>query len=230
MTSADAVARSRPLRPLRKDAARNRELLIAAAREVFAQRGLEASLDDIARQAGLGVGTAYRHFANKYELATAIFQQSVDEVVTIAGRALTADDPWQGLVGFLENLLEAQTADRGLREILMGAHDPKDMEQVHDRLIGPFTEIVERARRNGDLRADVTPTDLGIVTMMLCQTADLAGDESPQLWRRYLTVVLDGLRAGTSSEPLPVEPLTEAAFRSAMSSHKQLLVRAQRGD
>ncbi len=225
MTSTDAVA---PSRPLRKDAVRNRELLIAAAREVFAQRGLEASMDDIARQAGLGVGTAYRHFANKYELATAIFEQSIDGVVGFAERALDATDPWQGLVSFLESLLEAQTADRGLREILMGAHDSKDMEQVHDRLIGPFSQIVERARQSGALRPDVQPTDLGVVTMMLCQAADLAGAESPQLWRRYLAVVLDGLRAGASADPLPIAPLSENAFRSAMAAHKQMLVREQR--
>ena len=84
---------------MRKDAARNRGLLIDAAREVFAQRGLEASLDDVAHRAGLGVGTAYRHFANKYELAGAILQHAVDEIVAHAEHALTVEDPWQALVG-----------------------------------------------------------------------------------------------------------------------------------
>ncbi len=225
MTTINAVA---PPRALRKDAARNRALLITAAREVFAHRGLEASLDDIARQAGVGVGTAYRHFANKYELATAIFEQSVEEIVASAEHALIAEEPWQGLVEVLESLLEAQTADRGLREILMGAHDPKDIEQVHDRLIGPFTAIVERAQRSGDLRADVTPTDLGVLTMMLCQCADLAGDASPHLWRRYLALQLDGLRARPSTTALPVEPLSTDELRAAMSAHKQALARTNR--
>src|ERR1700761_5574319 len=96
---ADQIA---PARPLRKDAARNRELLIEAAREVFARRGLEASLDDVAHHAGLGVGTAYRHFANKYELATALMQQTIDTIVASAEQALQADDPWVGLTDFLE--------------------------------------------------------------------------------------------------------------------------------
>ena len=218
MTATNAGAPSRPARPLRKDAARNRELLIGAAREVFAERGLDASLDDIARQAGLGVGTAYRHFANKYELASAIFDQSVDDVVGFAEQAALADDPWQGLVGFLERLLAAQTADRGLREMLMGAHSPKDIEQVHDRLIGPLGTVVERARRGGVLRADITTTDLGVITMMLCEVADLAADRSPELWRRYLAVVLDGLRSGATA--LPVPPLADEDFRRAMSCHK----------
>src|ERR1700742_4129660 len=97
-------------RPLRKDAARNRELLIQAAREVFAERGLEASLDDIAHRAGLGVGTAYRHFANKYELAMAIFAQAIDDIVGLVDHALTLDDPWEGIVGFLAGAAEAQAS------------------------------------------------------------------------------------------------------------------------
>src|ERR1700753_2229289 len=109
---------------MRKDAARNRELLLAAARNVFAERGLDASLDDIARQAGVGVGTAYRHFANKFELAEAIMKQALDEVLAVAEQATRADDPWAGLVGFLEFILDLQTRDRGLREVMMGlTHD-----------------------------------------------------------------------------------------------------------
>ncbi len=165
---------SRASRPLRKDAARNRELLIESARVVFARRGLEASLDDIAHQAGLGVGTAYRHFANKYELATALMQQTIDLMVDSAEQALTADDPWDGLVSFLEAALTAQTVDRGLREVLMGVHDPEKMEQVHDRLIGPISELLLRAQRAGRIRADADTTDLGFIIGMLCTVADMA--------------------------------------------------------
>src|SRR3954464_12088586 len=89
-------------RPLRKDAARNRALLVQAGREVFAERGLEASLDDVARPAGLGVGTAYRHFANKFELARAIFTEAIEEIVDTARAAAAMDDAWAGIVAFLE--------------------------------------------------------------------------------------------------------------------------------
>src|SRR4051812_42378530 len=112
-----------PARAPRKDALRNRELLIVAAREVFAERGLDASLDDVARRAGVGVGTAYRHFANKHELVAAIFQQAIVEIAALAQTALAAQDPWDGLVQFLEGTLDAQTVNRGLREVLMGVHD-----------------------------------------------------------------------------------------------------------
>lgn len=209
-------------RPLRKDAARNRELLIASARVVFARRGLEASLDEIAHQAGLGVGTAYRHFANKYELATALMQQTIDLMVDSAEQALTADDPWDGLVRFLEAALTAQTVDRGLREVLMGVHDPEKMQQVHDRLIGPISELLLRAQRAGRIRADVDTTDLGFIIGMLCTVADMAAG-SPELWRRYLTILLDGLRPGGT--PFTTPPLTDPEFRQAMATHKQLMTR-----
>lgn len=209
-------------RPLRKDAARNRAALIAAARTVFAERGLEASLDDVAREAGVGVGTAYRHFANKYELAKAIFAEAVDAIVALAEHALTYDDPWDGVTAFLAGTAEAQAADRGLREVLMGIHDEEQMEQVNDRLEGPMTALIDRAKATGALRADAEATDLGFMMMMLCTVADMTGDQAPEMWRRYLPMLLDGLRPGSE---LPVPPIESEAFRTAMKSHKLRLLR-----
>jgi AcrR family transcriptional regulator len=212
-------------RPLRKDAARNRALLVQAAREVFAERGLKASLDDIAHRAGLGVGTAYRHFANKYELAQAIFAEAVDQVIELADRAADADDPWAGIVAFLAGTAEMQTADRGLREVLMGVHDAEQMEQVNQRLSGPLHRMIERAKAAALVRPDVEATDLGIVVLMLCTVADITGDAAPDLWRRYLPMLLDGLRAGSD---LPVPPVPEDVLRKAMNTHKQRLARLSR--
>jgi AcrR family transcriptional regulator len=205
-------------RPMRKDAARNRELLLAAAREVFGERGLDASLDDIAARAGVGVGTAYRHFSNKYELATAILGERIEQVVDLAQSCAADPDPWQGIVGFIEGAATAQTADRGLREVLMGAHDPAQMEQIHDRLTAPLRDLVARAKADGVLRDDAEATDVGVVLMMLCTVADVTADVAPDLWRRYLPMLLDGLRPGAA---LPMMPIDEAALRSAMSTHKQ---------
>jgi AcrR family transcriptional regulator len=209
-------------RPLRKDAARNRALLIDAARTVFAERGLEASLDDIAHRAGLGVGTAYRHFANKYELAEAIFAEAIDRVIALAEHAAESPDAWDGIVAFLEGTAEMQTADRGLREVLMGVHDPERMEQVNDRLSPPMRRMIERGKHAGQIRPDVEVTDLGIVVLMLCTVADVTGDASPDLWRRYLPMLLDGLRTGTD---LPVPPVPEDVLRKAMDSHKRRLAK-----
>jgi AcrR family transcriptional regulator len=204
------------------DAARNRALLVTAAREVFAERGLEASLDDIARHAGLGVGTAYRHFANKYELAEAIFADAVDDIVALAERAAAAHDPWAGIVMFLEGTAEAQTTDRGLREVLMGTHNPERTEQIGDRLSAPLRKLVVRGKRAGVLGQGVESTDLGIVLLMLCTVADVTADSAPDLWRRYLPALLDGLQSDT---PLPVPAIDEDDLRTALGAHKQRLAR-----
>ena len=217
-----AHAQQAASRPLRKDAARNRALLVQAAREVFAERGLEASLDDVAHHAGLGVGTAYRHFANKYELAQAIFAEAVEQVVALAERSAEVADPWEGLVAFLQGVAELQTSDRGLREVLMGVHDPERMEQANERFSAPLRRIVERAKGAGCVRLDVEPTDLGIVVMMLCTVTDVTADAAPDLWRRYLAMLLDGLRAGSE---LPTPAIDEGVLRKAMYAHKQRLAR-----
>jgi AcrR family transcriptional regulator len=214
-------------RPLRKDAARNRALLVQAAREVFAERGLEASMDDVAHRAGLGVGTAYRHFANKYELAVAILAEAIEQVYQLVDDAVANPDPWAGLVSFVEGTAEMQSSDRGLREVLMGVHDAEQMEQVHDRISGPLTEVVARAKAAGAVRADVESTDIGIVVTMLCTVADVTSDASPDLWRRYVPMMLDGLRGG--AEP-GVPAISEDLLRKSMSTHKQRLARlSQRG-
>src|SRR4051812_45015547 len=213
-------------RPLRKDAARNRALLVQAGREVFAERGLEASLDDVAHHAGLGVGTAYRHFANKHELARAIFTEAVEQIVETARAAARMDDPWQGIVTFLEEAAEAQTKDRGLREVLMGMHDPAEMERINDVISPLLTELVGRAKAAGVVREEVDSTDVGVAVMMLCTVADVTGDIAPGLWRRYLPMLLDGLRAGS---PLPVPVLSPDELRRALTGHKQRLIRAAHG-
>jgi AcrR family transcriptional regulator len=208
---------------MRKDAERNRAALVAAAREVFAERGLDASLDDVAHRAGLGVGTAYRHFPNKHELAKAIFVQAIDDIVALADEAAQCADPWDGIVMFMEGAAAAQSVDRGLREVLMGEHDPQRMDQVNERLTETIGGLVKRAQRAGAVRPDIATTDIGVVVMMLCTVADLAGDVAPDLWRRYLPMLLDGLRPGAE---LPVPPMSDGALREAMASHKLRLVRA----
>ena len=208
---------------MRKDAARNRELLLTAAREVFGERGLDASLDDVARRAGVGVGTAYRHFANKHELAAAIFAEEVAEIAALAESSAQAEDPWQGLVDFLERTLQAQTVNRGLREVLMGVHDASQEEEMHGLLSEPIIRIVTRAQEAGVVRADADATDLGMVIIMLCVVADVAADADPQLWRRYLPIMLAGLKPDGPELPLP--PLADDVMRKAMSSHKQRLAR-----
>jgi AcrR family transcriptional regulator len=214
-------------RPLRKDAVRNRDLLVRAAREVFAERGLEASMDDVAHRAGLGVGTAYRHFANKYELAKAIMAEAIERVYELVDTAAALEDPWAGLVSFVEGVAELQSSDRGLREVLMGVHDDTQMEEVNGRITVQLEGVVRRAKAAHAIRDDVEVSDIGLVVLMLCTVADVTADAAPDLWQRYLPTLLDGLRTGTAPA---VPPISSDVLRKSMSTHKQRLVRfSQRG-
>lgn len=195
-------------RPQRKDAVRNRAALIQAAREIFARRGFEASMDDIAEHAGLGVGTAYRHFANKYELADAIFDDAVAAFVNAAEEVLRETDPWKALVGLVERTLEAQTYNRAMREILLGRH--QDDPEHHRSMTAAFVRPFDRAKAAGQIRADAEVSDLSAIVLMLCTVADATANHNPRLWRRYLPTLLQGLRPGGApmlEPPLPPDAL-----------------------
>src|SRR4051795_1323512 len=112
------MTESRASPTMRRDAEANRERLLAAAGELFAERGLDVTLNDIAHHAGLGVGTAYRRFANKEEVIDALFEERLQAVAGVANEALDDPDPWQGLVSFLERSLDMQFGDRGLNQIM----------------------------------------------------------------------------------------------------------------
>ncbi len=131
-------------RSLRKDAALNRERLLAAAGELFAERGLNVTLNDIAHHAGVGVGTAYRRFSNKEEVIDALFEQRLQEVAGLANDSLAEPDAWQGLVSFLERSLELQFGDRGLTQIMNYPDLGKSrVNEARDR-IAPLTHSVGR--------------------------------------------------------------------------------------
>ncbi|MCH6470754.1 TetR/AcrR family transcriptional regulator [Sinomonas terrae] len=201
---------------LRKDAARNRERLIAAGRDLFAHGGLDVTLNDVARHAGVGIGTAYRRFTNKEELIDAIWEQQVDEMESILRDALGTPDPWEGLVLYLERSLDAQARDRGLAEILAGRVWPSHYDRQRDRLAPLVDEIADRAREAGVLREDVVGTDLILLQIAITAVSTTVNSNAlpkrsndvARLYSRYLAIVLDGLRASTRQSTLPVGPLT----------------------
>ncbi len=207
-----------PPRPLRKDAARNREALIVAARTVFAQRGFAATLDDVAHEAGLGVGTAYRHFANKHELATAVAQQSVDRLIDQLQKLNAMEDPWQAIVGFFEYAVEMQRQDRGVRETLTGTYVADEFQSQLNAVLELLEQLVRRAEDAGVVRADITATDIGILLMMICSIGEFAEDAHPDLLRRYLTMTLEGLKPGGA--PLPALPLENQQLFATITKHK----------
>jgi AcrR family transcriptional regulator len=208
-------------KPMRRDAARNRTRILTAAGELFARRGLGVTLNDIAHHAGVGVGTVYRHFPDKAELVETLFHERVEEMVAIGEAGLADPDPWNGLVTVLRATLELQAADRGLHEL---ANDhPAGMERivhVRSRMLPIGRELVRRAQAAGSLRADVMDTDLVIAQLMVGAVLDATRDVSPDLWRRYLEMVLRGL----STRPDELGPLTAQALEpeqvdKVMSAH-----------
>ena len=205
-------------RPLRRDAERNRQRILAAAAEVFNERGLDVSLDEIARHAGVGVGTVYRRFSTKEELVEALFMDRLDSVAALADQALGAPDPWSGLVSFMERMAEIMAGDLGLRQILMFATYGRDLVAVARERNAPLVErLVERAQAAGQLRSDLKQTDIVFIVFVLAEAAQLAQAASPDIWRRYLTLILDGMRPGREgTTPLPVAALLPGEMEKSM--------------
>ena len=194
------------LKPLRADAERNRQLLLDAAKTLFAERGLQVSLDDIAEAAGVGVGTAYRRFGSRAELIEALFDERIDQMVEVAQECLEIEDPWEGLVAFIERSTELQSSDRGLKEILLGSGEGQHkITEIREKMRPLGSELVQRAKDSGDLRADFAPQDLPMIQIMLGGIADASATVEPDLWRRYLAMLLVGMRA--ENEPSPTPPL-----------------------
>jgi AcrR family transcriptional regulator len=207
-TAAPATEPAAPAaRPLRRDAERNRQRILRAAAEVFTEQGLRATLDDVADRAGVGVGTVYRRFPDKEALVEALFTERLDMLVGLAEQALADPDPWAGLVDLLERAATIMAGDRGLRQILMYATYGRDrVEQARARMQPVVSKVVGRAQAAGVLRADLYPTDIPLLEFMLSAAAEYALQVRPEIWRRYLALMLDALRpdrAGTTELPVP---------------------------
>jgi AcrR family transcriptional regulator len=218
MTTADpSDGLQRPARPQRRDAQRNRDAIVAAAREVYCDHGLEAPLEEIARRAGVGIGTLYRHFPSRVELLDAVLADTVQAHVDAAEQALAAGDPWDGFVSYLEATCRLQAANRGLNDA-MGMRFPRAtaVEAAKSRLFELVAQVVDRAQQSGQLRADLTLEDLAFLTWAntrVMQAARAAG--APDAWRRHLGLLLDGFRA-ERAHPLPEPALSPRQVHRAM--------------
>jgi AcrR family transcriptional regulator len=207
-------------RPLRKDAERNRQLILDAARELFAERGLGVTLNDIAHHAGVGVGTVYRRFPDKALLIDSLFEQRVGDVVVLADAALEDPDPWRGLTTFLERALELQAGDRAFKElVLSGPEGLERIQRIRMKMLPRMQALVASAQERGQLRDDVVIADMPLVQLMIGTVIDTARDIEPDLWRRFLAIYLRGLRAEpTAPDPLPHPPLTIEQMQRVMAS------------
>ena len=207
--------------PLRADAERNRQRLLAAAKDLFTTRGLDVTLDDVARHAGVGTGTAYRRFPNKDALIDALMVDRIGELGAIARECLEEPDPWKGLSGYFERALALQAADRGLKEVLFSSGRGRERSVEARRAIAPVvTKLVKRAVDAGAVRGDISTSDVPLINFMLNTVVDFGRDVRPDLYRRYLAIVLDGLRPRDGLEPLPVDALAVNDFQDALARWK----------
>ena len=210
-------------RVLRADAARNRARILTAAAAVFAERGLEATLDDIAASAGVGVATVYRRFPNKKVLVEALFEESVQQVVDLAVKAEQAADSWNGLVLFLDGVTQMQTKDTGLRDLMLhGSYAQDRVAQAKDCILPVVTRLVTRAQHDGHLRDDFLVSDVPLIELMLSSVARYTSDIAPELWRRYLGMILDGICSERSTHrDLPGGPSVEVVDAALHANHRK---------
>ncbi|WP_374193012.1 TetR/AcrR family transcriptional regulator [Streptomyces sp. AV19] len=184
-----------PPRPMRADARRNYERLLNEARTAFTEHGTDASLEDIARRAGVGIGTLYRHFPHRTALMCAVFQGEVDGLLTRSRELLAAEEPCRALVDWLRAVITHAATYRGLSRALMAAQS--DEASALARCNVPMREagstLLVRAQRAGAVRADVGITDL----MQLTNAIALAVEEAPgdpELADRLLMLTLEGIK------------------------------------
>ncbi|MGV9799666.1 TetR/AcrR family transcriptional regulator [Mycobacterium sp. NPDC003449] len=189
------------VRPLRSDAARNRESLLAAAEEEFAERGLEASVADIARRAGVAKGTVFRHFATKEELIAAIVSRHMTALTTVARELLDSSDPGAALLEFL-TVAADQRQQRDLTFLTTASAGDTQVARLYDQLHATVVSLVDRARESGAVRQDVTGTDVFVLICAPVHAVEYLSDPPPDLWRRYLAIIFDGLRP-EGAHPLP---------------------------
>ncbi|MFI5938290.1 TetR/AcrR family transcriptional regulator [Actinoplanes sp. NPDC051494] len=194
-------------RPLRRDAERNRQRVIDAAREVFAQRGLAATLDDVAHHAGVGVGTVYRRFPTKEALVEVALASRLAEFTELADEAMRAPTGWAGLTMLLCRSAEMHAADRGLRDVALNAGlSPRGPGKEDTRIIPVVQHLLDRAHAEGELRPDATIEDLLMVMLMVSEVAHHSRGIRPDAYGRYLQLLIDGLRpspdAGDLGRPL----------------------------
>ncbi len=202
--------------PRRRDALARRARLIAAAQREFAAHGVDASLEKIAREADVAIGTLYRHFPTRLALLMAAFQPRLQEFLDGANEALQMHDPWDAFVHYLENLFRVQAGDRGFNDFLSRRFtDNAETERIHDQMCQQIGDVLTRAQEAGEARPDITQADIINLIWANGQIIDATSATAPDAWRRYLYLMLDAYRA-ERAHPLPEPAMTDDQLYDAM--------------
>lgn len=193
---------------LRADAERNRAAIVEAAREVFAEQGLDAPLDEIAKLAGTGNATLYRRFPTRGDLVAAVFAERMAEHVEAVEAALADPDPWAGFSAYVRNITEMQARDRGIADLVtMNLAAAPEIEQLRARAYDSVVALIERARSAGVLRADFTDQDIVLLLMANAGLVERAHGIAGTASARVVGLLLDGLRSeAATASPAPPEP------------------------
>jgi AcrR family transcriptional regulator len=200
-------------RPRRADAERNRARILAAASELFAERGLDASMPELAERAGVGVGTVYRAFPDKDHVLSAVMAERFRWLTARIESAIEADDAWTAFTDVVWKGAALHAKDRAFHQCLPHALDLPEVSEARSRTLDAFQRLIERAQAAGALRADVVAEDIP----MLLAGVGLSRSSGPGVsWERHLALVIDGLRA-EGAHPLPSKPLSRAQLDAMVS-------------
>jgi AcrR family transcriptional regulator len=213
MTPVTETKAARPpggvVRALRADARRNRTAIIAAAKRLFADEGLDAQMPDVAQAAKVGVGTVYRHFPTKEDLIAALAGDRFERLAEKAREGIEAEDPWEGLCDFIRFSAEIQAEDRGLCEVMGSRPEVMAASAYAVGLDKLCDKLVKRAQRSGELRNDLDWEDIPMIACSLGRITAAEAGPAVGRWPRLVEIVIDGLRAPGSSKlpkPLSSEP------------------------
>jgi AcrR family transcriptional regulator len=190
---------------LRSDARRNRRRLLESAREVMREQGLDASLGEIARRAGVGNATLYRHFPTREALCEAVFAEYGGELEEIRERVQRIPDAWDALSSWLEESCTAFATDQAFADLVTrGMPQSPALNELCMRAVGFAETLFRNAQRQGAVRSDVEFTDLMVIMYSLQQMVAATAQVAPNAWRRHLAIALDGLRPREGAALPPV--------------------------
>ena len=207
---------SAPPRGLRADAERNRERVVEAARDLFAEQGLDASTNEIARRAGVGVATLFRRFPTRDDLVGAVFADKMDAYTAAIEEALADPDPWAGFCGYIQRICRMQADDRGFADVLtMTFPKAKSLEEQRDRSVTLLGQLLDKAKATGDLRQDFAHQDVPLILMANAGVVTATGNAAPQAWERLVGYLIQAF-AAVNAQPLPDPPTPTQMYRALM--------------
>ena len=188
------------IRPLRADAERNRLRIVDAAKTLFAERGVDVAVEDIAAAAGVGIGTFYRRFPDRESLVEAVFESKLEHVIDAARDALEIEDPWEAFRTYVLTVARMHARDRGLKDVLLCSDRGRERVAGFRERIQPLAaQLLERAKAAGALREDISAYDIPMIHQAVSAIANLTRDVSPDYFERTLTLLIDGLASERAS-------------------------------